>query len=145
AVLGLDARQQRGVALHRRAPAIDAPRANAGRNILLERLVEGVTLAAVETEHGRILRNPTERGGDHALRDAGGCRIRRDVLHEGVEIAAAAGGGGGGGGGEDDAEQNCQMKLAHAIPLWLPDGPDHAMRKWRAAVPSPVLIETSSS
>src|ERR1700730_10758668 len=56
AELRLDARQQRRVALQHRPPAIDAPGADAGRDILLEGFVEGVALAAVEIQH-RLTRN----------------------------------------------------------------------------------------
>ncbi len=97
----LDARQQRRVALQHRPPAIDAPGADAGRDILLERFVEGVALAAVEIQNRRILAHPAERRADHARRDAGSLRIRRHARDEGVEIAAAAGGVGGGGEGKD--------------------------------------------
>ena len=56
AELRLDARQQRGVTLQHRPAAVDAAGADAGRDILLERLVEGAALAAVEIQHRHILR-----------------------------------------------------------------------------------------
>src|SRR6202023_2670520 len=96
----LDPRQQRGVTLHHRATAVDAPRADAGRNILLERLVEGVALATVEIEHRPVLLHAAERRADHVRRYPRRLRIARDARHEGVEVAAAAGGEGWGGEGE---------------------------------------------
>jgi hypothetical protein len=79
---------------------------------LLKGLVEGVALTAVEGEHGRILRDATERLRHHALRDAGGDGFRGNVLHEGVKIAAAAGGESG-GGGKRRGQHNGQMNFSH--------------------------------
>jgi hypothetical protein len=82
-------------------------RRDAGRDKLLERLVEGVALAPVEIQHRHNLARPGECGAGHALRDAGRCRLRRHAGDKGVEIAAAARGEGGGGegeGGEEDGE-----------------------------------------
>ena len=67
AVLGLDARQQRGVTLQHGAAAIDPARADPGRDILLERLGEGAALPAVEGKHARVHLHPAERLRDHAL------------------------------------------------------------------------------
>src|SRR3569623_1028614 len=50
-----DPRQQRSVLLHHEAAALDALGTDAGRDILLEGLVEGVALAAIELQHGGIL------------------------------------------------------------------------------------------
>src|SRR5437762_11332004 len=93
--------------LQQRAAAIDAAGADAGRDILLERLVEGVALAPVEGEHRAILLHPAKRGRDHVGRYPRRLRIRRNARDEGVEIAATARGEGGGGegeGGEEDGE-----------------------------------------
>src|SRR5215213_7346023 len=95
---------------------VDAPGADAGRDILLERFVEGAALTAVEREHRRILRHARKRLADHGLRDAGSRRLLRHRRHEGVEIAAAAGGVSG-GGDDDGAEKNGPTKHAHANPL----------------------------
>src|SRR4029077_5921694 len=67
-----DASKQRRVPLQHGGPAIDAAGTDAGRDILLKTLVEGVALAAIEGERGRILREPREGLGDDRLRDAGG-------------------------------------------------------------------------
>jgi hypothetical protein len=120
AELLLDSRKQRGIPLQHRPPAIDAAGADASRDILLEGLVEGVALAAVEGEHAAILRHAAERGGDHALRDAGRGRLRRDARDERVEITAAARGEGGSRRGQC-AQKNDQMKFAHlCLSLWPP-------------------------
>jgi hypothetical protein len=95
---------------------VDAPGADAGGDILLERFIEGAALAPVEGQHRRILRDARKRLADHRLRDAGRCRLLRHRRHEGVEIAAAAGGVGR-RGADDGAEENGQTKYAHANPL----------------------------
>ena len=77
-------------AQHRPA-AIDAAGANAGRDILLERLVEGVALAAVETQNRAILRQPAERRVTTPCEIPAACRPPTSG-QEAVEIAAAAGG-----------------------------------------------------
>src|SRR5215203_1460671 len=97
---------------------VDAPGTDAGRDILLERFVEGAALTAVEGEHRRILRHARKRLADHGLRDAGSRRLLRHRRHEGVEIAAAAGGVGG-GGDDGGAEENGPTKHAHANPLFI--------------------------
>src|SRR5690348_17124076 len=120
AVFLLDARQQRGVTLQHRACAIDANRTDAGCDILLEGLVEGVALAAVEGEHAPIRGDAGKRLRDDGLRNAGGLRIGRDVRNEGVEVAAAAGGEHWSG----ERERTEQDREAKAIHLWwvLADG-----------------------
>src|SRR5665647_3626888 len=112
--------------LQHRPAAIDAPGADAGRDILLETLVEGVALAAVEIQHRRVLRDASEGRAGHALRNAGRRRLRRDARHEGVEVAAAFGGEGG-ACRDRGADHNGQKKLAHANPLFS-DRPDNAMK-----------------
>jgi len=125
----LDARQQRRVPLQHRPPGIDAARPDPRGDILLEGLVEGVALAAVEIQHRRVLGDAGEGGAGHALRNAGSLRLGRHAGHEAVEVAAAAGGEGRGGEG-DGNEKNGRTKLAHANPLLLP-GLDDAMKKRR--------------
>src|SRR5882757_4470533 len=71
-------------------PVLMRPGPDAGRDILLKSLVEGATLTPVEGEHRHVLLHAAERGGDHALRNAGGGGFGRDVLHKSVEVAAAA-------------------------------------------------------
>jgi len=78
--------------LQHRAAGVDAAGADAGRDILLERLVEGAALAPVERQHAAILLHPAERLRDHALRNARCRGLLRHRRHEGVEIAAATGG-----------------------------------------------------
>ena len=63
AELLLDPRQQRSVPLQHLPADVDAPGADAGGDILLERFVEGAALAAVEGEHRRILRHAAEAPG----------------------------------------------------------------------------------
>ena len=88
-------------------------------DILFEGLVEGVTLATVEGEHTRVLRDAAERLRHHALRDARGDGFAREALHEAVEVAAAARGKSG-SARKTSAHQNRQPKLVHGIPH-LPD------------------------
>src|SRR5690242_10109387 len=92
----------------------------AGCAILLEGLVEGVALAAVEGEHAPIRGDAGKRLRDDGLRNAGGLRIGRDVRNEGVEVAAAAGGEHWSG----ERERTEQDREAKAIHLWwvLADG-----------------------
>jgi hypothetical protein len=110
------ARQQRGVTLQHRASGIDAAWPDAGRNIMLERPVEGAALAAIETQHRWILLHAAERRADDAWRNAVSLRLSGNIRHEGIEVAAAA-------GGErratdhQSAEQNRQTKIAHANPF----------------------------
>src|SRR4051795_5534155 len=78
------------MALQQRLAAIDAAGADAGRDILLEALVEGVALAPVEGEHRAVLLHTAERRVGHARRDAGGLRFRAHAGHKAVEVAAAA-------------------------------------------------------
>src|SRR3954453_23961181 len=118
AELLLDTRQQRSVPLQHLPADVDAPGADAGRDILLERFVEGAALAAVEGQHRRILRHTRKRLADHGLRDAGSRRLLRHRRHEGVEVAAAAGGVGR-GGADDGAEENGPTNDAHANPLLI--------------------------
>ena len=118
----LDPRQQCRVTGQHRPAAIDASRADAGRDILLEGLVESVALAAVEIQHGRVIADACEGGADHVLRDAGGPRIRRHARQKAVEVAAAFGGKRG-ACGDDGGEHDGRKKFAHANPLLLPDGP----------------------
>src|SRR5215216_2496666 len=140
AELLLDARQQRSVPLQHLPADVDAPGADAGGDVLLERFVEGAALAAVEGEHRRILRHARKRLADHGLRDAGSSRLLRHRRHEGVEIAAAAGGvsGGGANGG---AEENGPTKYAHANPLLIL-GPIMPWENGVRQVYSPVSIKT---
>ena len=119
AKLLLDARQQRAVPLQHLPADVDPPGADAGGDILLERLVEGAALAPIEGEHRRILRDAGKGLTDHGLRDAGRCRLLRHRHHEGVEIAAAAGGVGR-GGADDGADKNGPTNDAHANPLCFP-------------------------
>jgi hypothetical protein len=109
----LDLREQRRVALQHGAPGVDPPGPDAGRDILLKRLLEGAALPPVEGEHAMILLHPAKRRADHVLRDAGaGCFVRK-ILDEGVEIAAAAGGVGG-LTDEENPRQTGQPKPPHA-------------------------------
>ena len=98
------------------SPAIDAAGAYAGRDILLERLVEGAALAPVEGEHPPILLHPAERGGDHVRRYTRRPRIRRNPRNEAVEIAAAAGGVGG-GSEEERGEEDGEAEGEHCGPI----------------------------
>src|SRR6266702_719696 len=90
AELLLDAREQRGMTLQQRTPAIDAAGADAGRDVLLKTLVEGVALTPVEGEHGAVLGDPAERRAGHTHRDAGSLRFRGHAGDKAVEVAAAA-------------------------------------------------------
>src|SRR3954468_20612019 len=90
AELLLDAREQRGMALQQRLAAIDATGADAGRDILLKTLVEGVALAPVEGEHRAILLHTAERRTGHARRDAASLRLRGHAGNKAIEVAAAA-------------------------------------------------------
>src|SRR3954466_14019657 len=78
------------MALQQRLAAIDAAGADAGRNILLKTLVEGVALAPVEGEHRAILLHTAERRTGHARRDAGSLRFRGHAGDKAIEVAAAA-------------------------------------------------------
>ena len=53
---------------------------------------EGVRLAAIEAEHRLVDGEAGEGFADHALRNAGGLRVARHGVEEGVEVAAAFGG-----------------------------------------------------
>ena len=53
----LDARHERGVALHQLSGAIDARGNDAGRGVFLEAFAESAALAAVEIEHRGIARH----------------------------------------------------------------------------------------
>src|SRR4051812_16726900 len=90
AELLLDPRQQRGVTLEQRLAAIDTAGADAGRDILLKALVEGVALAPVESEHRAVLGDAAEGRAGHARRDAGGLRLGRHAGNKTVEVATAA-------------------------------------------------------
>ena len=76
-----------GVTLHHRATTVDAPRADAGGDILLERLVEGVALAAVEIQHRRIVGDAGERRADHGLRDPRARRLLAPRQRAAVPVA----------------------------------------------------------
>ena len=97
--------------------AADAAGADAGGDILLEGLVEGAALAAVEGEHGGVLRDAGEGLGDHGLGDALGGGFTGDVGDEGVEIAAAL--GGEGGGGEEEKKEENSDTCNHDRPFVL--------------------------
>src|ERR1700741_5038250 len=94
--------------LEHRAPAIDSSGPDAGRDILLEGLVEGVALATVEGEDRAVLGEPAKGRASHTGRNTGGLRFRRHAGEEAVEVAAAAGGECGRGerkGNEQDADR----------------------------------------
>ena len=93
AELRFDARQQRRMPLQHRPPAIDPPRSDAGRNILLERLVESAALAPVEGKHGPIpCCTPPSAWPITLCEMPPAAASWRDRRHEGMEVAAAAGG-----------------------------------------------------
>src|SRR5258708_14306597 len=103
--------------LQHRPPAIDAAGPDAGRDILLERLVEGAALAPVEGEHAAILLHTAERLRNHALRDAASRGLLRDRRHKGVELAAAAGGisGSGEDEGNEKDRKSTRLNSSHQI------------------------------
>src|SRR3954465_9607964 len=78
------------MALQQRLAAIDAAGAGAGRDILLEALVEGVALAPVEGEHRAVLGDAAERRAGHARRDAGGLSFGGHADDKTAEVTAAA-------------------------------------------------------
>jgi len=102
------------------AARLDAAGADAGGDVLLEGLVEGAALAAVEGEHRLILGDAAERLRDHARRNAGALRFARKIINEAVEITAALGGGSGGGGkgngGERSGENGSEAEF-HCDPF----------------------------
>ena len=73
--------------LQHRPSAVDAPRPDAGRDILLEGFCKSAALAAVEIQHRRILLHPGQRRADHVLRDAGGGSFRRVDTLKGCNAA----------------------------------------------------------
>ncbi len=66
---------QRGVTLQHVAAHVDTAGTDAGRDVVLEGLVEGAALPAVECQHVLILRHPAERLADDRLRHALALRL----------------------------------------------------------------------
>ncbi len=134
----LDPRQQRGVTLQHLPADVDAPGADAGGDILLEGLVEGAALAAVEGQHRRILRHAGERLRNHRRRNPRRLRLRRHRRHKSVEVAAAARGVSGAWRGRCRTKRPVEACACES----LVNGPDcagHAMGKQREAGLFPLI------
>jgi hypothetical protein len=80
---------------------------------LLEGLVEGAALAAIEGEHRGVGGDAGEGLGDDGLGDAFGGGLPRNVGDEGVEIATALGGAGRGGEEEERGQEEGEAEGEH--------------------------------